>query len=116
MVSGNQKYLLPLDADYFFEINKFMYIILYLHQASFMYLIGAWTVGNDGLFFAFLVRLHLQLKLLQYRIERIPENVNIYLNENKGESKLNAERKIFAKVIQQHQMIFEYVLIIKSKK
>ena len=55
----------------------------------------------------FIIRSHQQLDLLAIRISNISEMIDEALIENPDESRLNIEKNILSKIIQQHQKIFE---------
>ena len=91
----------------FSEINDINYWIFYFYTAMELQVNSFWATGFGLLFFGFIMQIYQQLEFLASRIKELPDSVNSYLKENPKESKLNVERKCFAKLIEHHQKIFE---------
>ena len=105
--SNDEQLMLPVNSNFFFEINKYNYWFIYLYQAICLIMNVLWSVGHDTVIVGFIVRTYQQLDLLSIRIKNIPEMVERHLKENPTESKLKAEKIFFSEIIQQHQLIFE---------
>ena len=103
----DQQYILPLQANFFCQIKKYNYPILYLYQMIFISYVGFWGITSDNLIFGFIIRVHHQLALLSSRIQKLPENINLFMDSNTKATKLHAERKFLAEIIKQHQQIYE---------
>ena len=105
----DQKYPLPIQMEFLWEINDNNYWLIYLHQIIFSNLSGYWASGFDGLVGGFIIRIYQQLDLLGMRIKEIPESIEKEMQENPKDSKLKIEIKILSKIIQQHQKIYELI-------
>ena len=107
LIKTDDKYPLPQYAHVFYEINDNNYWLFFMHQFIAIAYDGFWSISIDVLIVGFIICAYEQLKLLEGRIEKLPDMIKKYLIDNPNEKRLNVEIRFLSKIIDQHQMIFE---------